>query len=90
MTSSVTQGQRWCTNLPPVHLLHGTKDTCAPVENCTQFADALMEAGCAVSQDSCPVSAAHSKMLSTTLAWTQLAQLACTPALAYLALAGYL
>lgn len=43
------QGQTWGHTLPPVHLLHGTEDTCAPVSNANQFAEALAEAGCRVS-----------------------------------------
>ena len=47
------QGQTWGNSLPPVHLLHGTEDNCAPVSNATQFADALSEAGCRVRSRLC-------------------------------------
>ena len=49
-TSTVlrAQGVEWGDKLPAVMLLHGTADTCAPVDNATQFAEALREAGAEV------------------------------------------
>lgn len=51
------QGVQFGNRLPGVLLLHGTADTCAPVDNATQFADALREAGAQVlpsaASDSC-------------------------------------
>lgn len=42
------QGVHWGHRLPSVTLLHGTADTCAPVGNAKQFAEALREAGAEV------------------------------------------
>lgn len=42
------QGATWGDRLPPVALLHGDADTCAPIQNAEQFAEALREAGASV------------------------------------------
>ncbi|KAK9798997.1 hypothetical protein WJX73_000658 [Symbiochloris irregularis] len=39
------KGVHWGHTLPSVLLLHGTADTCAPLNNAVQFAEALREAG---------------------------------------------
>lgn len=41
----VVHGARYAHLMPPVLLLHGTRDTCAPLHNATQFAKALQGAG---------------------------------------------
>lgn len=41
----VVHGARYAHLMPPVLLLHGTRDTCAPLHNATQFAKALLGAG---------------------------------------------
>ena len=42
------QGISWGNKLPPVLLLHGDSDKCAPISNAVQFAEALREAGAKV------------------------------------------
>ena len=41
----VVHGARYAHLMPPVLLLHGTRDTCAPLHNATQFTKALLGAG---------------------------------------------
>jgi prenylcysteine alpha-carboxyl methylesterase len=38
----------WGKKLPPILLLHGNADVCAPIDNAERFADALQEGGAAV------------------------------------------
>ena len=42
------QGSSWAKQLPPVLLLHGDSDSCAPIHNAEQFAAALEEAGASI------------------------------------------
>ena len=41
----VVHGAQYASLMPPVLLLHGTKDTCAPLANAQQFDQALQRAG---------------------------------------------
>ncbi len=42
------QGISWGKHLPPILLLHGDSDTCAPIDNAQKFAKALEEEGARV------------------------------------------
>ena len=46
--SIVLQGISWGKSLPPVLLLHGDSDTCAPIDNAEKFAKALEQEGAQV------------------------------------------
>ena len=66
----VVHGARYAHLMPPVLLLHGTRDTCAPLHNATQFAKALLGAGIQVCGLTIGTVHVHSCLVNCTVGMT--------------------
>ncbi len=70
----VVHGAQYAHLMPPVLLLHGTKDTCAPLYNAKQFHQALHRAGIQVSFFALVTACSlrHVRRCVGSMAWSQI------------------